>query len=59
MAEKRERGRPPKPPEERKESMLVIRLTEAELADIEAAANGKASTWARQQLVRLARRRKK
>jgi hypothetical protein len=59
MADKRERGRPPKSPEERKESMLVIRLTEAELAAIEAAAAGKASTWAREQLLRLAKRRKK
>ena len=49
------RGAPPKPPEERRSVLLPIRLTEAEKADIEAASGGKASTWARDHLVRLAK----
>lgn len=52
-------GRPPKPPAERQAARLEIRMTEAELTLIERAAGGKTSTWARQVLVRAARRRDK
>ena len=56
---KPKRGAPKKPPEERRSVLLPIRLTEAEKADIDAAAEGKASTWARGILVRAARRAQK
>lgn len=49
-------GRPPKPPEERQTARLEIRMTPAELELIEQAADGKTSTWAREVLVRAAKR---
>ena len=52
------RGAPIKPPEERRSVLLPIRLTEAEKAAIDTAASGKASTWARDVLLRAAKRRK-
>lgn len=51
------RGAPEKPPEQRKSVLLGVRMTEAERAEIDAAADGKASTWARDVLLRAARRR--
>jgi hypothetical protein len=51
------RGAPQKPPEERRSVLLPIRLTVAEKSDIDAAAEGKASTWARDVLLRAAKRR--
>jgi hypothetical protein len=58
-SEKPRRGAPLKPPEERKSVLLPIRLTEAEKAEIDSAADGKASTWARAVLLRAASRRKR
>ena len=49
-------GRPPKPPEERQTARLEIRMTPAELDLIERAADGKISTWAREVLVKAAKR---
>lgn len=51
------RGAPEKPPEQRKSVLLGVRMTEAERAEIDSAAEGKASTWAREVLLRAARRR--
>jgi hypothetical protein len=51
------RGAPEKLPEERKSVLMAIRFTEAEKAEIDAAADGKASTWARDVLLRAAKRR--
>jgi len=56
---KPKRGAPPKPPEERRSVLLPIRLTKAEKAEIDAAADGKASTWARGVLLRAAKRSRK
>jgi hypothetical protein len=50
-------GRPPKAPEERKAAELRIRLTEAQRAELDAAAGEDTSTWARDVLLRAARRR--
>ena len=52
-------GRPPKPPEERKAAELRIRLTEAQRAELDAAAGQDTSTWAREVLLRAAKRRGK
>lgn len=49
-------GRPPKPSAERQTERLEIRMTAAELALIEKAATGATSAWARNVLVRAARR---
>jgi len=49
-------GRPPKPPDERKSDELRIRLTADERAELDRAADGKTSTWARELLLRAARR---
>jgi hypothetical protein len=55
--EKRKRlGRPPKAPEDRQSARLEIRMTAAELELIEAAAGGKTSVWARETLVKAAKR---
>ncbi len=51
----RERGRPPKLPEERRTSELRIRLTAAERLILDRAANGGTSTWARDLLLRAAK----
>jgi hypothetical protein len=51
------RGAPEKPPEQRKSVLLGVRMTGTERAEIDAAAGGKASTWAREVLLRAARRR--
>ena len=51
-------GRPPKPPDERQTERLELRMTAAELAQIEGAAKGKLATWCRETLLRAARRAK-
>ena len=57
MAESR--GRPPKKDDERRETRFQIRLSAAEVALIERAADGKPSTWARDVLLSAAKRRVK
>lgn len=52
-----ERGRPPKPPNERKSAQLRIRLTEEERTLLDKAADGNTSKWARDLLVKAAKRR--
>jgi len=57
---KSKRGAPVKPPEERKSAIAMIRLTESERADCEAAAelDGlKMAAWARKTLTSVAKRR--
>jgi hypothetical protein len=54
---KKKMGAPVKPPEERKSVLMAIRFTEAEKAAIDSAAEGKASTWAREVLLKAARRK--
>lgn len=49
-------GRKPLPPEDRRAKPLRIRLTGAERAEIDKAADGQSSTWAREVLLRAARR---
>lgn len=53
---KRGRGRPELPANERKSSVLVIRLTKEERALVEKAAGGNVSRWARDALLQAARR---
>jgi hypothetical protein len=56
------RGRPPKKPEERKTAAMLIPMTDAEKQQIQAAAEGdgeKPVTWAREILLRAAKRRGK
>jgi hypothetical protein len=56
------RGRPPKQPEERQATVLQIGLTADEATLIEKAASGagaKPVSWARDALLRIARRRTK
>jgi len=51
-------GRPPLPPEERMNTQLKIRFTAAERADLDrAAGDDETSTWAREVLLRAAKRR--
>jgi len=51
------RGRPPKPAEDKRSSVLYLKLTEAERATIDAAADGEPSVWARDVLLRAAKRK--
>lgn len=51
------RGRPYKDPGERKSAELRIRLTEDERKSLDAAGGGKTSTWARDVLLRAAKRK--
>jgi hypothetical protein len=55
----RERGRPPKEPEDRRTDELRIRLTEEERQTLDSAAPGKTSTWARDVLLREAKKAKR
>ena len=57
MEEKRQRGRPPKPDEERRSAELRIRLTEDERAALDNAAGENTSTWARDVLLKAAARK--
>ena len=50
-------GRPPLPEEERMDKILKIRLSAAELAELKRAADGDTSTWAREVLLRAAKRK--
>jgi hypothetical protein len=59
MAKQSRMGRPPKPPEDRKAAELRIRLTEAQRAELDAAAGQDTSTWARDVLLKAAKRRSK
>ena len=52
-------GRPPLPDNERREKPLRIRLSPEERAEVEKAAKGKTSTWARDILLRAAKRANK
>jgi hypothetical protein len=51
-----ERGRPPKPVKDRRQTRFQIRLSPTELKEIERAADGKPSTWAREVLLREAKK---
>ena len=55
--DKTERGRPPKADDERKSAELRIRMTQEERELLDAAAGGKTSTWARDVLIRAAKRK--
>jgi hypothetical protein len=57
MEDKRERGRPPKPDEERRSAELRIRLTDEEREKLDDAAGGRTSTWARDLLLKAATRK--
>jgi len=52
-------GRPPKPDEERKSYMLRIRMTEEQREVLQEASGGNLSDWARDVLLRAAKRRQK
>jgi hypothetical protein len=52
-------GRPPKPASERQTARLELRMTEAELKLIEKAGGENTSRWARETLVKAAKRRDK
>jgi hypothetical protein len=52
-------GRKKLPDDERRAKPLRIRLTDDERAELERASQGKTSTWARDVLLRAARRRVK
>lgn len=51
------RGRPKKDDSERRKFRFQVRMSATELALIELAAEGKPSTWARETLIRAAKRR--
>ena len=50
------RGRPPKKPTERHTERLEIRFTPEEAKALERAASGKMATWARNTLLKAAKR---
>ena len=52
-----ERGRPPKADDERKDAELRIRMTQEERKLLDQAAINKTSTWARDVLLRAAKRK--
>ena len=54
--DKSERGRPPKADDERKDAELRIRMTQDERELLDRAAGDKTSTWAREVLLRAAKR---
>ena len=55
--DKNERGRPPKADDERKDNVLRIRMTQDERETLDHAADGKTSSWARDVLLRAAKRK--
>lgn len=57
MPEEIKRGRPPKPASEKRSAAINIKLTEAERAEIDRAANGEPTAWARGVILRAARRK--
>ena len=52
-------GRPPKPVDEQKNVMFQIRMTAEERAMLDEATTDRASTWAREVLLRAAKREAK
>jgi hypothetical protein len=50
-------GRPPLPPAERMDKQVKIRFTAAEREELERAADGNTAAWAREVLLRAAKRR--
>lgn len=54
---KRKPGRPPTPDEEKRKGGFVLRLHEHEHELIKRAAGGKVATWAREVLLRAAKRK--
>jgi hypothetical protein len=62
MAKKNSRGAPPKAPEARKGSVVPVRFTASEKAEVKAAAEAALddlSNWARKTLLKVAREQKK
>ena len=57
MAKKAARGRPALPDEQKRKPAFLLKLTNAEFELIRQAAGGKVSTWAREVLLRAAKRR--
>jgi hypothetical protein len=55
--ETKDRGRPPKPKAERRTILFPIRMNEAELEAIRAAGGEQPSTWARETLLKAAKRK--
>ena len=55
--DRNERGRPPKDDDERKNNVLRIRMTQEERETLDQAAGGKTSSWARDVLLRAAKRK--
>jgi DNA-binding CsgD family transcriptional regulator len=53
-----QRGRPPKADEDRRTVTLRIRLTEAERELLDESAGGKTSTWARDVLLKSAKKKR-
>jgi hypothetical protein len=58
METKRGRGRPPKPPDEQRSELFTIRVTPDERSQIEKAGGEKPSIWARDVLLKAARRKR-
>jgi hypothetical protein len=57
MAKKSARGRPTIPDEEKRKGRFLIKLSDAEYEQIRQAAGEKLTTWAREVLLRAAKRR--
>jgi hypothetical protein len=57
MAKKQPVGRPTLPPSEKRKGRFLVKLNDAEYASIQQAAGAKVSTWAREVLLRAAKRR--
>lgn len=57
MAKKTAVGRPALPPSEKRTGRFLVKLNDAEYALIQQAAGAKVSTWAREVLLRAAKRR--
>lgn len=56
-ADKPKMGRPPLPQGERMDKLLKVRLTASQRAELDRAAGGDTATWAREVLLRAAKRR--
>ena len=56
MAKKAAVGRPELPPAEKRRGRFLVKLNDAEYATIQQAAGAKVSTWAREVLLRAAKR---
>jgi hypothetical protein len=57
MAKKNPVGRPELPPAEKRKGRFLVKLNDAEYALIQQAAGPKITTWAREVLLRAAKRR--